>query len=130
MKKSHKKEAILRMNKLGLSKAVIDDFATNGIVYVSTEEDCQPADENIADIIAEFERKTGYTAYHAIISDHNLPEMLSILYVTKYTEDYDIVRNDIDNQYVCACVYNLIEDFAEIGYIGIGSKDGHVIRTG
>lgn len=129
MKNSHKKEAVLRMNRLGLSKAVIDDFATNGTVYVSTEEECQPADENIADIIREFERKTGYTAYHGILSDIDWLDMVAILYVTKYTEDYDISRNDIEHQYVCAWVYNFIEDFAEMGYIGIEPKDGHVIRT-
>lgn len=87
-----KAEALKNMKALGLLKDVIKEFKEEdklnvsegiGALYWLNEEEQQ--------MVKEFEERTGDLVYHVIHSMTNFGEMYSMLIISKYKEDWDVM---------------------------------------
>lgn len=131
MKAKQRTEALKRMELLKLHENVIDDFKEisllnqselGGILYwVEGETEKK---------IREWEEKTGNLVYHVIHDYTEFGELLSLLYVSQYEEEWEMERDDLVNGYPLAYVMNLTDDWcSEYGSIGIRPQWGGVVRT-
>ena len=131
MKAKQRTEALKRMELLKLHENVIDDFKEiallnqsehGGILYwVEGETERK---------IREWEEKTGNLVYHVIHDYTEFGELLSLLYVSQYEDEWESDREDIQDGYAVAYVMNLSDDWcSEYGSIGIRPQWGGVVRT-
>ena len=131
MKAKQRTEALKRMELLKLHENVIDDFKEisllnqselGGILYwVEGEMERK---------IREWEEKTGNLVYHVIHDYTEFGELLSLLYVSQYEDEWETDREDIQDGYALAYVMNLTDDWcSEYGSIGIRPQWGGVVRT-
>ena len=131
MKARQRTEALKRMELLKLHENVIDDFKEiallnqselGGILYwVEGETEKK---------IHEWEEKTGNLVYHVIHDYTEFGELLSLLYVSTYEDEWETDREDIQDGYALAYVMNLTDDWcSEYGSIGIRPQWGGVVRT-
>ena len=131
MKAKQRTEALRRMELLKLHENVIDDFKEisllnqsehGGILYwVEGETERK---------IREWEEKTGNLVYHVIHDYTEFGELLSLLYVSQYEDEWESDREDIQDGYAVAYVMNLTDDWcSEYGSIGIRPQWGGVVRT-
>ena len=131
MKAKQRTEALKRMELLNLHENVIDDFKEiallnqsehGGILYWVEGE--------MEKKIREWEEKTGNLVYHVIHDYTEFGELLSLLYVSQYEEEWEMERDDLVNGYPLAYVMNLTDDWcSEYGSIGIRPQWGGVVRT-
>ena len=131
MKAKQRTEALKRMELLKLHENVIDDFKEiallnqsehGGILYwVEGETEKK---------IREWEEKTGNLVYHVIHDYTEFGELLSLLYVSQYEDEWEMERDDLVDGYPLAYVMNLTDDWcSEYGSIGIRPQWGGVVRT-
>ena len=130
-------EAIKRMHTLGIMPQIINDFRKNqkvyyseptplgGILYwLSNEQEWEKK-------IREFEEKYNGLVYHVIHNYTEFGEILSLLYVSEYDEEWDAEYDDLMDGYVFAYCINLTEPmFSEFGGIAVQEKAGGLIRVG
>ena len=131
MKAKQRTEALKRMELLKLHENVIDDFKEisllnqselGGILYWVEGE--------MEKKIREWEEKTGNLVYHVIHDYTEFGELLSLLYVSQYEDEWETDREDIQDGYALAYVMNLTDDWcSEYGSIGIRAQWGGVVRT-
>ena len=131
MKAKQRTEALKRMEMLKLHENAIDEFKKlsllnqselGGILYW-VEGDMERK-------IREWEEKTGNLVYHVIHDYTEFGELLSLLYVSQYEEEWEMERDDLVNGYPLAYVMNLTDDWcSEYGSIGIRPQWGGVVRT-
>ena len=131
MKTKQRTEALKRMELLKLHENVIDDFKEiallnqselGGILYWVEGE--------MEKKIREWEEKTGNLVYHVIHDYTEFGELLSLLYVSTYEEEWEMERDDLVDGYPLAYVMNLTDDWcSEYGSIGIRPQWGGVVRT-
>ena len=128
-----KKEALSRLEdmtrKLHLNPHIVDYFKQDRIYYSYTTFmggciNTVTYDPRFPRIIADFERMYNCYVYHAILCG----DMLSLLFVSSYESDWPEERLHSDGT-ICTYTHNFSEpDFSEIGYIGITSDNGAIIR--
>lgn len=131
MKAKQRTEALKRMEMLKLHENVIDDFKEisllnqsefGGILYWVEGE--------MEKKIREWEEKTGNLVYHVIHDYTEFGELLSLLYVSAYEDEWEMERNDLVDGYPLVYVMNLTDDWcSEYGSIGIRPQWGGVVRT-
>ena len=131
MKTKQRTEALKRMELLKLHENVIEDFKEisllnqselGGILYWVEGE--------MEKKIREWEEKTGNLVYHVIHDYTEFGELLSLLYVSTYEEEWEMERDDLVDGYPLAYVMNLTDDWcSEYGSIGIRPQWGGVVRT-
>ena len=114
MKAKQRTEALKRMELLKLHENVIDDFKElsllnqselGGILYWVEGE--------MEKKIREWEEKTGNLVYHVIHDYTEFGELLSLLYVSTYEDEWETDREDIQDGYALAYVMNLTDDWAQ-----------------
>lgn len=137
-----KKEAIRRME--GLVKKY--DLNPNLIKYLKNDRpyysylicglvgciDTITYDDVIYKAAIDFEKKYDAYVYHAIESYTNYGRLISYLFVSKYEEEWNCecpLDKSYDN-YLSAYVYNVDDDYGEIGSIKVSSDGGAIIRIG
>ena len=81
------------------------------------------------EMVREFERENESLVYHVIKTFAKIGVMYSLLYVSKYKEEWKNDRKDIENGEILACVINTELKCKDCGYIGIRPNIGGVIRT-
>jgi len=127
-----KKEAIERMETLKLSKNVISEFK-NDVLYISEnggylyylDEKQQKA---VDEFVAEHEH---ITPYHVIRSNTEFGELLSVLIVSGYEEEWEMDREDLKDGYVFTYVINLDAPYcSEFGSIMTKPSIGGLVRVG
>lgn len=126
-----KQEAIHRMKMLNLHGNVIREFEQEdrlnmseygGFLYWLNSD--QQA------IVDEFEAEWNALVYHVIHSYTSIGEMLTLLYVSNYPEEWEYARLDLAEGYPLAYVKNLDDPYlSEIGSVGIECRIGGLIRT-
>ena len=131
MKTKQRTEALKRMELLKLHENVIDDFKEiallnqselGGILYWVEGE--------MEKKIREWEEKTGNLVYHVIHDYTEFGELLSLLYVSQYEDEWEMERDDLVDGCPLAYVMNLTDDWcSEYGSIGIRPQWGGVVRT-
>ena len=130
MRERQKLEAINRMIKLKLHENVIKEFEIedklyksefHGILYwLNVEEE---------KIVRDWEQETGNLAYHIIHNNTEFGELLSIFYVSQHEEEWEMDRNDLNNDLAVVYVKNLSDDWcSEYGSIGFKRYIGGLVR--
>ena len=129
-------EAVNRMRKLGLYNQVINEFKNDqvveyseptklgGILYwVSNNPEWEQE-------IMKFESEYNGLVYHVIHSYTEFGELLNLLYVSDYEDEWEMENDDIEDGYVFSYVVNLDNPmFSEFGTIGVREAAGGLIRT-
>ena len=125
-------EAIERMKMLKLDKSCIEAFTKGkvwesegyGALYEVNKEEQQ--------IIDKFEKEhEGCLVYHMIHNKFEFGECYSILYVSPDTDEWQQDKEDINEGYVFAYVYNKDDDWcSEFGTIAVKSQFGGLVRLG
>lgn len=143
LRQLQKAEAIKRLELLKLLPNVITDFKNNDTVYYSERQNkifdgilyWISNDEDYERLVKEFEENYDALVYHAQLTRFSYGLCLSMLFVSKYQEEWEMERDAITNPYdgvidTYAYVANLNEpDFSEIGRIGIVRKNGGISRV-
>lgn len=143
LRQLQKAEAIKRLELLKLLPNVITDFKNNDTVYYSERQNkifdgilyWISNDEDYERLVKEFEENYDALVYHAQLTRFSYGLCLSMLFVSKYQEEWEMERDAIANLYdgvidTYAYVANLNEpDFSEIGRIGIVRKNGGISRV-
>lgn len=88
-------------------------------------------DEKKQNFVKAFEERTGALVYHMIESHTGFGVLLTMLYVTKYEEEWERdQRQMVEDGYICAYVENLTDPlFSEIGGVMVKPMNGGVIRV-
>lgn len=143
LRQLQKAEAIKRLELLKLLPNVITDFKNNDTVYYSERQNkifdgilyWISNNEDYERLVKEFEENYDALVYHAQLTRLSYGLCLSMLFVSKYQEEWEMEREAITNPYdgvidTYAYVANLNEpDFSEIGRIGIIRKNGGISRV-
>ena len=143
LRQLQKAEAIKRLELLKLLPNVITDFKNNDTVYYSERQNkifdgilyWISNNEDYERLVKEFEENYDALVYHAQLTRLSYGLCLSMLFVSKYQEEWEMEREAITNPYdgvidAYAYVANLNEpDFSEIGRIGIIRKNGGISRV-
>lgn len=143
LRQLQKAEAIKRLELLKLLQNVITDFKNNDTVYYSERQNkifdgilyWISNNEDYERLVKEFEENYDALVYHAQLTRFSYGLCLSMLFVSKYQEEWEMEREAITNPYdgvidTYAYVANLNEpDFSEIGRIGIIRKNGGISRV-
>ena len=139
LREAQKVEALKRLKKLDVHPNVIEDFKNGtlnrsefgGILYWLNDDE--------KEIVDQFEEKTNCLVYHVIKNPTEFGELLTLLYVSEYEEEWEQEMADLsepcefaDGQkgyVVMAYVKNLDDDMcSEFGSVGIMSNYGGVKR--
>lgn len=136
IKDVQKEEALKRMAKLHLHKDCVKAFKEDNIVWMSEDIGYiyTLSDEHMK-LIQDWEKETNNLVYHVIHNFTNFGELLTILYVSQYTEEWEMDRADIENSIYpvtpLAYVMNLTDEFcSEYGRVGVRSSIGGLVRVG
>ena len=124
-------EALQRMRILKLHPNVILEFSTEhklnksfevGILYW--------LDDTETSFIKDFEEKHNALVYHAIETSTPFGKMFSLLYVSKYEDEWEDDRINLEEGLQNCYVKNLDDDWcSEFGYIQFKRCFGGVMRT-
>lgn len=126
-----KQEAIERMEMLELYPNIIREFKKDnqlnmsehgGMLYWLTTEQKEK--------VLEFEEKYNALVYHVIHDYTEFGELLTLLYVSDYEEEWEYDRNDLKAGYPLAYAVNLDEEsVSEFGSVGVKQQFGGLVRT-
>lgn len=128
-------EAVKRMRLLGLDLQTVDAFKKGkvwqseyiGLLY-ELDEEAQKAVKKVTD--------NGGLVYHVVkttcdFGDGCPQNHYSVLYVSKYEEEWEADVEDMKQGYVYTYVYNsTIPEFSEYGSIFVESSCGGLVRKG
>lgn len=133
-----KAEAIKRLEFLQqqykLHPNVLKEFKQDETIYYSEDIDriiyrgvlywLHNKDEYVK-IVKSIEKETNIFVYHCILTHTTEGDLLIMLYVSEHQEEWDLDKQDIIKNDICAYVYNLSDDFSsEFGYIKIAGVNG------
>ena len=126
-----KQEAIHRMKMLNLHGNVLREFEKEDRLNMSEYGGfLYWLDNDQQAIVDEFETEWDALVYHVIHSYTSIGEMLTLLYVSNYPEEWELDRQDLAEGYPLAYVKNLDDPYlSEIGSVGIECRIGGLIRT-
>ena len=122
-------EALERMKLLDLHPNPVKEFKKEGKLNLSETGFLFWLDDEQERLVRDWEKKTGNLVYHVIHSKTDCEEILSLLYVSGYTEEWAQDRGNIRSGEALAYVMNLTYPYcSEYGYIGIRPMFGGVIQ--
>lgn len=126
-----KQEAIHRMKMLNLHGNVLREFEQENRMNMSEYGGfLYWLDSDQQAVVDEFEAEWDALVYHVIHSYTSIGEMLTLLYVSNYPEEWEYDRLDLAEGYPLAYVKNLDDPYlSEIGSVGIECRIGGLIRT-
>ncbi len=129
-KAKQKQEALERMKMLKLHGNIIKEFDKEGIVNLSENGGfLYWLDSDQQAIVDEFEAEHDALVYHVIHDFTELGELYSLLYVSKYEEEWEDERTDLKDGYVFVYAKNVDDDFcSEFGSIGVKPQFGGLVR--
>lgn len=125
-----KHEALKRMKILGIHSMAIKEFQHEGKLNLSESNGALYwLNEGLQKRVKEFEKKYNSLVYHVIRSYSEVGEMISYLYVSPWTEDWDDDKTDLESGRALVYVENLSDEvLSEFGFIGIMPLFGGVAR--
>lgn len=132
-KATKKKEAIKRMEVLGLFKHCIKAFTKYDEVQLSEQTGGLyefSDDYELNEKVKEFENEHDALVYHVIHTYTEFGELYSFLYVSDHEEEWDMDREDLYDGYIIAYVWNKTDDYlSEFGGIMVKERIGGLVRT-
>lgn len=131
MKTKQVSEGVERMRMLRMMRQPIREFEKYGKLNLSENGGfLYWLEEPEREMVANFEEENDATVYHVIKSVTTFGTMYSLMYVSKYEEEWEQDRDDIKNGMALAYVVNVdMPDCSEFGSIGIAPSIGGVRRT-
>ena len=142
LKEQQKNEAINRLRLLQMNfellENVVTEFEQDDILYYSEyiNKNAQGIlyyisnSEELTNTIKEFEDKHQAKVYHAILTPLTYGWMLSLLYVSQYTEEWQRDRNELSEGLPLAYCMNLDDSTtSEFGTIQIERSNGGITRV-
>ena len=128
-----KKEAIKRMEILGLFKPCINVFAKYDEVQLSEQTGGLYEFNDDAALnkkVNEFETEYDALVYHVIHTYTQFGELYSFLYVSDHEDEWKIDNEDLYEGYAVAYVWNKTDEWmSEFGSIGIKERFGGLVRV-
>lgn len=130
-KAKQKQEAIARMKMLKLSPNIIREFDKEGIVNLSENGGILYwLTSEQQTMVDEFEAENNALVYHVIHDFTEFGELYSLLYVSKYDEEWEYDREDLEYGTALVYVKNMSDEVcSEFGSIGIRPQFGGLVRT-
>ena len=138
LRQRQKDEALKRMELLKLNKSVIRDFKEKDKIYYSERQNALfdgilywlDNNNEWVEMVKKFESSRNALVYHAQFTRTVYGDCLSLLFVSKFEDEWGLEHQDILDERAVAYVINLDDpDLSEMGYIGLVSKNGGVSRT-
>lgn len=81
--------------------------------------------------IKQFEEETGFLVYYGILWNTNIGQMLTMLYVSKHKDEWDLEHEDLDALMPVAYVANLDhEECSEFGGVILKKAEHGLVRIG
>lgn len=120
--KEKKAEAVARMKLWGIYAPIVKQFEKGDIVSESAAPfgACYWLNEAQLEQVRAFEERNNALVYHVIHSYTSFGELESYLYVSDYTEEWEMDRADIkDGQQLVYVLNRNAPDCSEFGSIGI-----------
>lgn len=123
-------EARERMKMLKIYPLIIDDFVERGQLWTSASDLRNPTTEELEHVRA-YEKKFGNRIYHLIRGQFMDCEVLNMLSISPYMEDWEYERSLIPEGSVMSRSDNLsIPDWSESGIIFVRNESGVLRRWG
>ena len=123
-------EAYKRMKRLNMSAQCIQAFKEDKVWEsegVGALYELNPDEQKIVD---EFEKKYGALVYHMIHNQFEFGECYTILYVSKYEEEWQEDLEDVSNGYAMSYVKNIdAPECSEFGTVAIKPNIGGLVRV-
>lgn len=126
-----KNEALARMAILRMLPQPIREFKEEGKLNLSENGGfLYWLDEEQERMVRDWEKETGNLVYHVVRSFTNFGEMLTLLYVSKYKEEWEMDIADLKDGVPFCYVYNKdMPDCSEYGGVAIEPRIGGVVRV-
>ena len=128
-----KEEALKRMRALKLIPECIVAFEENNEVWISENDGIlfdlsqQPV---IREKIKEFENKHEALVYHCIKTYTEFGILITMFYVSNYSDEWQMDWDDMKENYACCYVCNLDDEAcSDIGSIAYQPMNGGLKRT-
>ncbi len=123
-------ESLTRMELLKLRPDVIQAFKEKGKVSISEPDGLLLfLNAEQEKVVRDWEKETGNMVYHVIHSFTEFGELLNLLFISEYLDEWEMERDDIIAQYPFCYVLNLDDDIcSEYGSIGVCSWHGSLLR--
>ena len=125
-----KEEAIRRLDSLNLNPLFRERFERDGTVFISARKFCHTPTPAQMKVIQDFEEEHKGTVYAVIHDLTEFGELLTMLYVSSSSTEWEADRKDLKDGYPFAYVANLSTPyFSEFGSVGIEVRAGRLVRT-
>lgn len=120
------------MKILMLHQNVIDDFINENKLNKSESSlgSLYWLDEKEIEMVKDFETRHNAVVYHIIHTFSNLGETYELLFITQEKEEWEAEKVDLKNGFALAQV--IVVNYSpnsEMGYIGIESRNGGLVRV-
>lgn len=130
MLEKQRAEALERMEQLKMSRQCINAFKRGEVWESESIGSLYECNEKEKEYIRDFEREYGGVVYHVIHNMFEFGECYSMLYVSKYEDEWSQDRTDLKDGYALVYVKNVDDDTcSEFGSIGIRSNIGGLVRV-
>ena len=137
LRKLQKDEVIKRLKiiekEYNLHKNVLKEFKEDETIYYSEDRGGVFSGilywlrnkEEYIEIVKNIEEKEDIFVYHCILKHTIDGDVLTMLYVSKYIDEWEIDRNDLTTGNILVYVYNMSDvQNAEFGYVDITGVNG------
>jgi hypothetical protein len=121
-------EAINRMKEMQLYEPVVNDFISDGKLYMSEAGGIIYDLNDDAKEAVERTRQFG-NPYHVVRTNTVIGEMYAVLYVSNYEDEWEYEHRDLRSGEIIANVYNTSLGIDEIGPICVNCANGGLVRT-
>ena len=78
---------------------------------------------------AQVSNCTQSVAYYGVLTTTTMGQFFSLLFVSRYEEEWEYDRRELKEGYPYAYVWNREEEFGEIGSIQIKMEQGGLVRV-
>ena len=126
-----KQEALKRMRILRLHENAIAEFSQEGKLNLSEGGGILFwLNDEQEKAVRRIEQKYNILVYHVIRNFTSFGELLTMLYVSNDSEEWESDREDLKDGYTCAYVENLSDKYcSEFGGICFKPRFGGLVRT-
>lgn len=131
MREKQFEQALKRMEMLKLDKQCINAFKDGNVWESEGYGALYECNRKEKKIIKKFEQMSNGLAYHMIHNKFEFGECYTILYVSKYEDEWEQDLEDIKSGYVFTYVENIDDPIcSEFGSVAIKSQFGGLVRIG
>lgn len=129
-KEDKKKEAYRRMTELQLNINGIQEFMKEDILNISSGGSLMHLDDEQTAIVQKFEEKYDVLVYHVIQNDTYLGTMLTLLFVSDQSGEWEQDRAYVKARNPLTYVINLDDETqSEFGSVKVETHAGVMVRT-